>query len=88
VKETAAICRHYAIDPLGLIGSGALVVAIHASRAAALLRAWTREGIAAQAIGSVEPGHGVRAMRSGRRVPFPWLARDEIITALTGRRTT
>ncbi len=85
--QTAAICRHYGIDPLGLIGSGALLVTAPASRAPEILRAWTREGIAAQAIGSVEAGRSVRARRGGRRVPFPWLARDEIIVALTGRKT-
>lgn len=84
---TTAICRHYRIDPLGLIGSGALLVAVSATRAAKLLRAWARRGIVGHAIGSVRPGRGVSATRQGRRVPFPWVARDEIITALSGGRT-
>jgi hydrogenase maturation factor len=87
LAPTAAICRHYGIDPLGLIGSGALLVAVSATRAAKLLRAWARRGIVGHAIGSVRPGRGVAATRQGRRVPFPWVARDEIITALWGGRT-
>jgi hydrogenase maturation factor len=82
LPPTAALCRHYAIDPLGLIGSGALLVTVPAPRAGRLLRAWARRGIDSCVIGSVAPGRGVRAMRRGRPVPFPWLARDEIITAL------
>lgn len=85
VPETAEICRHYGIDPLGLIGSGALLVAVPAARVSMLLRAWARKGIIGGVIGSVASGHGVRAMRQGRRVPFPWLARDEIINALSQR---
>jgi hydrogenase maturation factor len=82
LAPTAQICRHYRVDPLGLIGSGALLVAMPAARVSGLLRAWTRQGIAGVVIGSIESGRGVRAVRHGRRVPFPWLARDEIIAAL------
>jgi hydrogenase maturation factor len=83
-RETAAICRYYAIEPLGLIGSGALLVVAPPRRVPALLRAWARLGISGGVIGSVEPGRGVRAMREGRRVPFPWVVR-EIIPALARR---
>jgi hydrogenase maturation factor len=79
---TVEVCRHYGIDPLGLIGSGALLVTVPARRAPGLLRAWARQRIAGRVIGAVQAGRGVRARRQGRRVPFPWLARDEIITAL------
>jgi hydrogenase maturation factor len=80
--ETDRLCRHFGIDPLGLIGSGALLVAIAASRVAPLLRAWQREGIVGQVIGEVERGRGVLARRGGRLVPFPWVAQDEIVKAL------
>jgi hydrogenase maturation factor len=80
--ETARLCRHFGIDPLGLIGSGALLVTIASNRAARLVRAWRRVGVAGQTIGQVEPGHGVLATRGGQPVPFPWLAQDEIIKAL------
>jgi hydrogenase maturation factor len=82
LAPTAAICRHYGIDPLGLIGSGALLATVRASRAPALLRAWARHGIAGHLIGSVSRGRGVRALRAGRPARVPWIARDEILTAL------
>lgn len=82
LPETAQICRYYGIDPFGLIGSGALLVAVPRRRVPGLLRAWARKGIAGSVIGSVEAGVGVRALRLGRPVAFPWIARDEIITAL------
>jgi hydrogenase maturation factor len=84
--ETDRLCRHFGIDPLGLIGSGALLVAIASSRVAPLLRAWQRHGIAGYVIGRAERGQGVVARRGGRPVPFPWVAQDEIVRAL-GRRT-
>ena len=87
LPSTAAICRHYGIDPLGLIGSGALLVAAPAARVSRLLRAWARRGIAGRIIGSIASGRGVRAVRHGRPQSFPWLVRDEIITALSRPRT-
>ena len=84
-EETAAFCRHFGIDPLGLIGSGALLVTVPGARVAALRRAWARQGIEGHLIGTVGAGRGVRATRRGHRVAFPWRARDEIITALARR---
>jgi hydrogenase maturation factor len=84
--QTARICGHYAIDPLGLIGSGALLVALPPFKTSTILRAWARQGIAGHVIGAVRPGRGVRATRRGRSVAFPWIARDEIIKALEKRR--
>jgi hydrogenase maturation factor len=80
--ETDRLCRHFGIDPLGLIGSGALLVAIASSRVVALVRAWRRDGIVGHVIGQIERGHGVVARRDGRPVPFPWVAQDEIVKAL------
>jgi hydrogenase maturation factor len=81
--ETARLCRYFGIDPLGLIGSGALLATIGANRAARLLRAWRRIGIAGHTIGHVERGQGVLATRAGQLAPFPWVAQDEIIKALS-----
>jgi hydrogenase maturation factor len=80
--ETALICRHFDLDPLGLIGSGALLATIAEDRAPALLRAWARRGIPGRVIGRVERGHGVRATRHGRPAALPWIVRDEIIKVL------
>jgi hydrogenase maturation factor len=80
--ETEQLCRHFDIDPLGLIGSGALLATIRRRSGARLLETWKRQGIQAAVIGRVEHGRGVRALRRGRRVPFPWIAQDEIVKAL------
>ena len=87
LPPTEAVCRHYGIDPLGLIGSGALLATVRPSRAPSLLRAWARHGISGQIIGSVVSGRSVHAVRAGRPVAFPWVARDEIITALGRHRS-
>ena len=82
LPETASICRTLGVDPLGLLGSGALLVTIAPSRVGALRRAWRRRSIGGQVIGRVERGRGVVALREGKRVPFPWSSTDEIIRAL------
>jgi len=76
------VCRQLGIDPLGLLGSGALLATVPPGRVADVLRAWRRRGIAGQVIGRVARGRGVTARRHGRRVRFPWTAEDEIIRAL------
>jgi len=83
--ETARLCAHFGIDPLGLIGSGALLATVAPARAPRLLRAWRRHGVDAVVIGRVERGRGVRAWRGGRPVPLPWIAQDEIVAALLRR---
>jgi hypothetical protein len=55
-------------------------------RAARLVRAWGRAGVAGLAIGRVERGSGDVALRHGRPVPFPWVVQDEIIKALARTR--
>jgi hydrogenase expression/formation protein HypE len=82
LPETNRLARHFGIDPLGLVASGALLVTIAPRRVPGLLRHWARHGIGAAVIGRVERGRGIWASRRGRRVPFPWIAQDEIIRAL------
>jgi hydrogenase maturation factor len=82
LPETERVCRHLGIDPLGLLGSGALLVTVPASRVSRVLEAWRQRGIDGQAIGRVARGRGVTARRRGRRVRFPWTTEDEIIRAL------
>lgn len=77
--ETAQLCADYGLDPLGLIASGALLVAAPpaaAERIAARLRG---AGIAATAIGRLTPPEaGLRLRRAGRDEPLPEFAADEI----------
>jgi hydrogenase maturation factor len=76
--ETAGLCRHFGLRPLGLVGSGALLASVPARRTGRLLAAFAGARIPARVIGRVEGGRGVAAHRAGRRVPFRWSARDEL----------
>lgn len=75
---TSVLCRHFGLQPLGLIASGALLAAASPARLPAMLRAFARARIPACVIGSVRRGRGVRAVCGGRRVPFHWSERDEL----------
>jgi hydrogenase expression/formation protein HypE len=75
---TAQLCAHFGLRPLGLIGSGALLLTIAPSAAGTLLRRLNRQGTLATVIGTVARGSGVTASREGRRVRFAWSQRDEL----------
>src|SRR5262249_57122462 len=56
LPETELVCGRLGIDPLGLLGSGALLATVPPARAPHVLRAWRRRGIAGQMIGRVVRG--------------------------------
>ena len=75
LPETAAVCGVLGIDPLGLIGSGALLVATpDAARTAAAI---ARAGVRAEGIGQFVPRDRV-VVRGGRDFPLPPPAADEL----------
>jgi hydrogenase maturation factor len=76
--HTARLCAHFGLRPLGLIGSGALLLTIPERQAKTLLGAFRRGRIPAAVIGAVERGRGVDAYRGGKRVRFEWSPRDEL----------
>ena len=69
---TANICRLFGIDPLGLISSGALLIAIAPARVDRLVTAMGAAKIKAVAIGSFQAGRGVRALRGGKPAKLAW----------------
>jgi hydrogenase maturation factor len=77
--ETVALCRGLDLDPLGLIASGALLLAVAPDDAGTIQAALETEGIPAARIGLVvERERGV-AMRSGSgERPLPRFERDEV----------
>jgi len=77
-SHTLRLCGHLGLRPLGLIGSGALLVTISGQKADSLLHAFNRRRIPAAVIGTVGPGRGVEARRAGKRVRFEWSQRDEL----------
>ena len=86
LPECAVICRALAIDPLGLLGSGALIATLPASEAPGALRALDRIGVNGWEIGQMmEQADGLWMIdRSGER-DLPEFRRDELARFLEDR---
>jgi len=84
--ETAILCRHYGLDPLGALSSGVFLFTASpevAARACELLRTG---GIASAVIGEIVPAdQGVVLVEGSRHAPLPMFTQDEIIRALSQR---
>jgi HAD superfamily hydrolase (TIGR01509 family) len=78
LPETRRLCDLLGADPLGLIGSGSLLICCRHAETEALLTALRAAGIAAAVIGKLdEEGAGVAALERGRPAPWPRFAADE-----------
>ncbi len=76
---TRRICGAVGIDPLGLIGSGSLLICCRPELAERLCQNIRRQGIAAVQIGRVlDEGTGVEAFDRGQPAAWPHFAVDEI----------
>lgn len=76
---TLELCDACDLDPLGLIGSGSLLIAAEADSTDELLGLLAKERIPAGSVGIVrEPEAGMCAVKGGKSVPFPRFAVDEI----------
>jgi hydrogenase maturation factor len=81
---TRIICEATGLDPLGVLASGALLVAVAEADCAAVLGAISAGGISAQRIGSlVTANSGVIMSRKRGGSPLPRFARDEVARFLT-----
>jgi hydrogenase maturation factor len=80
VPECERLCRHFGLDPLGVIASGALLMAVERERCAAIVEHLRRHGIAAFEMGQVVPAEEGLTLRraDGSRRELPTFARDEI----------
>lgn len=79
LPETQAICRTLGLDPLGLLASGALLVAMAPVDVEAVQTALIKEGIPSQVIGRVtEASEGLRLRTADRLVALPTFPRDEL----------
>lgn len=77
--ETAKFCGLLKLDPLGLIGSGSLLICCRNYAAKQLVQNIHKSGIAVSIIGEVrEAGSGIEALRQHQPVPWPQFAVDEI----------
>jgi hydrogenase expression/formation protein HypE len=76
--ETTRLCALLGADPLGLIGSGSLLICCAPEEAGTLQEALRAAGVAATDIGVIGGrGAGVSARASGRPVAWPVFAVDE-----------
>lgn len=81
--ETEAICRHYGLDPLGLLASGALVAATTPEETPKLLTAMKKARIPCSIIGKALPKEqGIKIEEEGRHRPLPRYDSDELTRIL------
>ena len=79
LPQTASVCQRLNIDPLGLIGSGSLLIACRPETVDTLMTAIEVQGIAVVRIGEAgEPGQGVAAYQHGTPTAWPEFEVDEI----------
>jgi hydrogenase maturation factor len=84
--ETRRVCRLLGIHPLGLIGSGGLIICCRPDASACLQQRLGMDGVAVSRIGEVvEGGEGIEALRHGRPARWPRFAVDEIARLFAGR---
>ncbi len=79
LPETRAICSSMNIDPLGLIGSGSLLICCHPDESQLLLKKLESAGIETALIATVvDDGPGIKAVKGRTVVDWPRFAVDEI----------
>lgn len=79
LPETERLCRHLGLAPLGVIASGALLIAADPRHSPAIVARLTGAGIRATVIGrATPPGQGRRLTGPAGDQPLPTFARDEI----------
>lgn len=77
------LCSAFGLDPLGLIASGALLVAVAPGDLTSLGRAYSQAGIPWAVIATVRPReHGLRLTHAGSEQTLPRFDRDEITRLL------
>jgi hydrogenase expression/formation protein HypE len=89
LPDCAILCDHFGLDPLGLIGSGALLIVAVADAAPAIVKRLEAEGISANTIGRVVPAEQSCQIQqpNGVLAALPTFARDEIAGLFDGNRS-
>src|SRR5208283_134468 len=83
--ETDTICSALALDPLKLIASGALLIAVAPDKAGSVLTAIEATGVPVVVIGEVRPSNeGITIVTNGAVKPLTPPVRDEIARAFEG----
>jgi hydrogenase expression/formation protein HypE len=84
LDETKTICGALGVDPLRLLGSGALLITAHPGEAEKIMEALKEEGIMASVIGEVKPLPEGRNLvdEAGNHVSIEAVEQDEIYRIL------
>jgi hydrogenase maturation factor len=86
LPETAAVCDALGLDAMGLLASGALLIAADESECARVIASIEERGVAARKIGSlVEASEGAIITVNGEPMPLPSFDRDEVARFLSER---
>jgi hydrogenase maturation factor len=79
LDETRHVCDALALDPMGLLASGALLAIVDGTSSETVKRALRDKGIDCEVIGRVEAGAAEAIMTAGDQAkPLPVFTRDEI----------
>ncbi|NUQ65059.1 MAG: hydrogenase expression/formation protein [Pirellulales bacterium] len=80
LPECERMCRHFGLDPLGVIASGSLLIAADPGRTDAIVARLNSEGIAAAVVGKVLPAEQGRRLcaADGTSRDLPTFASDEV----------
>lgn len=77
--ECQTLCMHYGLDPLGLIASGSLLIAVNPRDTDKVVEALNSNGVRATKIGKIMPKeHGLKIKRGKEVSELPVFDRDEI----------
>jgi hydrogenase maturation factor len=79
IDACRTLCRHFGLDPLGVIASGSLLISAAKDRAGAIVKRLAAEAIDAAVIGEVVSAEQGCQLRSGDGMlrPLPEFPRDE-----------
>jgi len=79
-EETHQLCRHFGLDPLGLLSSGVFLFTAPQTVAELACNELGARGIPCAQIGEILPqGDGVWLEKDGSRQPLRWSEQDEIV---------
>jgi hydrogenase expression/formation protein HypE len=79
-EESRQICEAFNLDPLGVIGSGALLIIAPPGEADKILDQTAQEGVPISRIGRIEKGPAsVHMISSTGKTKIPYFRRDEIL---------
>ena len=82
-KETSVICAKYDLDPLGLLGSGALLATFRPDDAEKYVQAVRRLHISASVVGRIIAGRNRSVALSAKGpAPLSFSERDEVLKVL------